>query len=436
MDFKGSKGLDVTSDFDVSAYAAQTTPGHPALVKQQTNLSRLVPALFTHPAEDYKTWTNFGLALKHESPDLFWLWAAWSKTSKRPKDADCDLKSVWDNDLKPDGRITIGSIFHDGKEPDKAKYDDYDFTEFITADYSFDFLIEGLVVEQQSCLFAGPQKSLKTTLGLNAALCLATGQPFLGRECKRKRVRFMSGESGLGTLQETAKRMNIRPEKGFFRLSTTLLRLDQSLVDFEEFVEGTEVLIVDPAYMCMNGTDAGNMFQMGQQLGNISDLCVRHGITPILLHHVTKEAGRKNKPIELPDMAWSGFAEFARQWLLVSRRSNYVDGTGEHQLYFRAGGSAGHSQLLNLDISEGTYPNRHWQCEVVSHGEIAAKTVEDRYEHDKEAVKAVLLTESPQTKTNIGKGIRGDRRKTTIDRMINEGFLVPEGRKFKLGESN
>ena len=50
----------------------------------------------------------------------------------------------------------------------------------------------------------------------------------------------------------------------------------------------------------------------------------------------------------------SGFAEFARQWILLSRRSEFDSDTGVHELWMKAGGSAGHSRLWAVDINEGT----------------------------------------------------------------------------------
>lgn len=57
---------------------------------------------------------------------------------------------------------------------------------------------------------------------------------------------------------------------------------------------------------------------------------------------------------QLDDLSQSGFAEFARQWILLSRRKDYVDGSGQHELWMRSGGSAGHSSLWGLDVNEGS----------------------------------------------------------------------------------
>ncbi len=60
--------------------------------------------------------------------------------------------------------------------------------------------------------------------------------------------------------------------------------------------------------------------------------------------------------MNLPDLSRSRFSEFARQWLLISRRKPYQIGSGEHKLLVHAGGSAVHSELLHRDVREGAYP--------------------------------------------------------------------------------
>ena len=58
-------------------------------------------------------------------------------------------------------------------------------------------------------------------------------------------------------------------------------------------------------------------------------------------------------PADLDDLTGSGYSEFFRQWLLLSRREEYIQGSGSHRMWMHIGGSAGHSSLTALDIEEG-----------------------------------------------------------------------------------
>ena len=114
-----------------------------------------------------------------------------------------------------------------------------------------------------------------------------------------------------------------------------------------------EVVVIDPAYLCLPGADAGNLFVQGDLLRGMTKVCSDTGCTMILAHHTRKTKTDPFSPPELEDIAWAGFQEFARQWLLVGRREAYVPGSGEHRLWLSVGGSAGHTASWALDISEG-----------------------------------------------------------------------------------
>lgn len=137
------------------------------------------------------------------------------------------------------------------------------------------------------------------------------------------------------------------------------------------FLEGDEIEVVvcDPAYLCtpLAADKGNNLFAIGELLRSVNDVCHECGCTLIIAHHFPKSRLRYEPP-ELADVAWSGWAEWARQWLLLNRREPYdPDGDGEHLLWFAAGGSAGHSGLWGLDIIEGkrTDPGgRRWDVTI------------------------------------------------------------------------
>ena len=123
--------------------------------------------------------------------------------------------------------------------------------------------------------------------------------------------------------------------------------------------------------------------RMGQQLREISELCQELGVTLILCHHTTKGAGADHKPINLTDVAWSGFAEFCRQWILINHREKYDPETGIHHLWLQAGGSAGHSGLWELDIEQGHQDRpggRYWIANVMTRDKAKTLRADQRRE--------------------------------------------------------
>ncbi len=171
--------------------------------------------------------------------------------------------------------------------------------------YKLVYLIRGILLGFQPCIVAGPKKALKTSLLIALAIALATGLRFLGHFIVDEPVKvvILSGESGMAVLQETARR--ICQSMGIC-LSTidNLLWSDcfprfddpQHLAALERMLRetGCKVLIIDPAYLAMPGTDAANLFVQGTLLRQISEVCQRNGVGLILAHH-TQEKGKGTK---------------------------------------------------------------------------------------------------------------------------------------------
>jgi hypothetical protein len=245
-----------------------------------------------------------------------------------------------------------------------------DVNELLDCDFRIEFLVHGVLVKNQPAIIAAPSKSMKTTLSLDLAISLAAGGiggRFLNqfRVEVPQRVGVMTGESGMATVQETIRRIcnakGVEAADIAGRLAVTdeipMLNQLPDLNGVEMLLArmGLDVLICDPVYQMIDGSEAGNLFRMGQQLKPLADVCRAKNCTPVLIHHTkrTSDTVRNNEPLGLEDISWSGFAEFARQWILINRRERYREGSGEHRLWVNYGGSAGHSGLWAVDIQEG-----------------------------------------------------------------------------------
>ncbi len=247
-------------------------------------------------------------------------------------------------------------------------------------DYRLDYLVPGVVAAEQPLIIAGQFKTLKTSIAFDFSVALASGQPFLGHFGipKKRRVLILTAESGLATVQDTCRRIcrshgiRLRDIDGLAVCDRVPMLENPSHVDeLQKIIEAErfEVVVADPAYLMLDGDNAGNLFSMGSQLRTFAEMSLRAGATPILLHHAKKNNVNAidYQPLELADLAWAGFAEFARQWLLLSRRERYAEGSGDHRLWMSVGGSAGHNGCWGVDIAEGSPDDpegRRWEVSI------------------------------------------------------------------------
>jgi hypothetical protein len=251
-----------------------------------------------------------------------------------------------------------------------------------------EMLAKRVLVRNQPMIVGAPHKTLKTSVMCDLAVSLATGKPFLGHfdVYKPVTVAMFSGESGDWTLAKTFERVcrarGVDPSEAGARLVVQPEGLPQlSNVAHMAYLsrmlalKGVQVFILDPLYLTLlagvqgDPRLASNLYAMGPLFQNVTGACLNAGATPILVHHTQRAAARSREPLGLEDLAYSGVAEFSRQWILMSRRVDY-DGSrpGSHKLWMNAGGSAGHGGLWAVDIEEGEADDdldgRQWDVTV------------------------------------------------------------------------
>ncbi|MGV3483344.1 MAG: bifunctional DNA primase/polymerase [Planctomycetaceae bacterium] len=275
--------------------------------------------------------------------------------------------------------------------------------------YDMEYLISGILVRGQPSMIAGPKKTLKTNISIDLALSLAEATPFLGKFDVQlsRRVGVMSGESGAATIQETARRVATSKQLQLAECSGAVWCFDVPQLTNQLHLDGMkrviedhalDVLILDPTYLMMLGlgNDAANLFIVGGLLKAIGELAQETGCTPILCHHLKKSIAEPYEPAELENIAWAGFQEFVRQWILLNRRVRYdPDHGGHHELWMSVGGSAGHSGLWGIDIDEGIRDDpggRRWDVSVLDAGDafdkrdaLSESQTEERQERRKQS---------------------------------------------------
>jgi hypothetical protein len=315
----------------------------------------------------------------------------------------------------------------DGGERKTLDYKLRTCADLVATQFDIRFLIDGIMAAGQPLVIAGPQKALKTSIALDMAFSLATAGHFLGRfkVAEPVAVGFMSGESGLPTLAETVRRIARAAGHDPAGVRNLIIsdRVPQigspdhlKAIDAVILEHALEVLFIDPVFMAMDGAEAGNLFIQGQLLRRVSELCQERGCTLILLHHVKKGSANDFQPVELSAISWSGFAEMARQWLLLSRREAYEPGSGNHRLHLSVGGSAGHGGLWGLDVAEGIYQqgtDRQWNVTVLDSTEIKTAT-SGKKEADREARKQEVLASDRREIVDIAVKLKSPESKTAL----------------------
>lgn len=258
------------------------------------------------------------------------------------------------------------------------------------------FLVKDVLVTGQPAVVGGRSKTLKTNITTDLVVSLGSGTPFLGKfPTERVNVAFFSGESGPPTIRETALRqarskgVDLSTCSIFWQFDLPKLSKPAHLAALRDLIaeHKLEVVVVDPLYLALLDADtagqAANLFAMGAALQPISRLAQETDTTLIVLHHFRKSGQPdQEEPASLEELSMSGAAEWARQWLLLQRKSPY-QADGHHELWMRCGGSAGHGSLWSLDIQEGTldpddFSGRYWDVVVQPAAEARAEAKQKR----------------------------------------------------------
>lgn len=299
-----------------------------------------------------------------------------------------------------------------------------DVVDLWRADLRVEYYIEDLLIKDQPMIIGGASKSLKTSIAIDAVTALVLGpersKQFAGKDVLTDglRVLLVSGESGFAVIRDTIRRVlqeppfpgsqrlpararsmgvsnissgtamhpggglvpgSVEAMAGRFWLSERVpdLSSKEGRNDLDLLLKATQpdIVFFDPAYLMFAGDDAGNMFAVGRELRLLTNICRKHGVTPVILHHFGKAVKPKgaNTDVALEDLAWSGWNQFAGQWWLLGRANDF-DGR-QHCLRFKAGNRNGDFADLMATVIE-RYPGedyRVWDAEWVAWGEGSAK---------------------------------------------------------------
>ncbi|HEV8072480.1 MAG TPA: AAA family ATPase [Planctomycetaceae bacterium] len=368
-----------------------------------------------------------------------------------------ELDTLFPTDPATPSPIPMGEGRGEGGLSDADRFPFLTAAQLNSGQFETRYLIPGILAAAQPGGIFGAFKTLKTSLTADLLISLASGTPFLGHFAVPEpgRALFLSGESGLDALQSIARRICAARSLALetldnFELCPKLPNLDNpdDLRALGRIVRDKKpaCLAIDPAYLAIRGEDARNLFAMGALLRPLADLCNETGCAILIVHHCKRTRLTPGDPATLDDIAWSGFAEFSAQWLLLSRRRRFDPDTGHHELWFSAGGRSGHHGLCALDVDEGVAgePNgRIWQPTLRSAGDAEfQQDVNSVHESENQrrlraaAINArhrqrilELLRDEPAGETpryfREHLALTNDRTNTLLQTLVEDGLIQP-----------
>ena len=343
-----------------------------------------------------------------------------------------------------------------GRPSEGRTFNCYSMAQLDALDLKIDYIFRHALVRDTPGVIGGREKSLKSLIGLDCGISMATFTPWFGHfePVRAARSVYFAGEGGLTVLREYARR--VAAFKGFalrdvvgFHVCDEVPSLDsdrdvdaavQVLQDHE-----AEFCFFDPLYLMLAGnSQSSDVYAMGAILRRMLRACRTAGVTPIVLHHF-----RKSKPVgeapDLADLSQSGLAEFAGQWLLVNRARPYdEEAPGQHDLITRIGSRVGFSSKWAVHVEEGTVDGpdgRYWQPELTPPSEARERAAEKREaatlakdERELDDARRAVVAVMVKLRRPVDKGDVADRvtiRRTRFNRawasLIDDGSIVEAG---------
>lgn len=250
------------------------------------------------------------------------------------------------------------------------------------------WLVEGLLAGMQPTIIGGPKKSLKTSLAIDLAVSLGTATPFLGHFAvpAKVNVAFVADESSLAVAESTAERIcaardvDLRDCSVQWSFRSPNLGCESGVDDLCDRLGNIRatVVIIDPIYlgvMPIMADTASTIAHVAGLLRHLEIECLRNGVTPIVVRQLPKakaaNAGRDvstDAALDVGDLDNTGLAEFAKQWLLLTRRTPFDHANGVHQLAMAAGGALGQCGYWNVDVDSGPFQvdlrSTRWRVKV------------------------------------------------------------------------
>lgn len=182
----------------------------------------------------------------------------------------------------------------------------------------------------------------------------------------------------------------------------------------------------------------GNLAKQGEYLEGVHKLCRELGVLLVLVHHFKKSAGQGSGylPPQLDELSGAGFAEFAGQWLLLSRRSSY-EFDGKHEMWLIHGVrgqplESGRKALEIFETCQGLLArNVDWRVQFVDWERAMAEQAAGKQARKRAATavtQQLQIQRLMQARTVVGNRSHGltqtKSRQSSAARKLRQGTLA------------
>lgn len=287
------------------------------------------------------------------------------------------------------------------------------------------FLIDGLIHRTATMVFGRP-KAGKSFVSLSAAMALASGADWLGRETEKRKTLLWTLDPG--QKDETWQRFTQAKGDGDYQLLITDIRPEDEDSWWEEFTltlleGGVEVLVVDNLSSLIGRGSYNNDGDARHELGRLQGL-LDEGVAIVVVHHSGKfneEQGSQQTPIGATSIeAWG------RHFIQVTDDEElrilrvYGNNTPEREMgiALNFGGEGSDGAFVTLIGEEETV------AMSAEHDELVARA-RARWESRKDRQKK--QGRSPQQKAKRGERTRGTDHASLIKEHLKGGDWVKQG---------
>lgn len=326
--------------------------------------------------------------------------------------------------------------------------------ELATSDFRIEYLVDNVIPVGEPGLIAGRSKSLKTTIAIDLATSVTSGLPFLGRfpVKRRGRAAIFSAESGAAVMKETALRICRSKEVELDELELGWSFESPQIGSETEMLRHTiednelDLLVIDPAYWALGevADSLANATKMATVLRPLSEISHRTNCAILLVAHTKKpQTGERGPRFPVPslfDVAGAGLDQWARYALLLGPRRDWDYQTGQHALWMNQMGSAVPNNLWGVDVREGRLDQpggRIWEVAVLDKEKLRIQEEEGKVErkstsknatlerHAVRTLEAILANPDGLSQTAACGGMSGTEARKTIQRLLDDGSIVP-----------